>query len=252
MDSVVPLSSFLVYLTCELPLGYPFEPTLTPEFILIMKEKHRKELVRRQAAFLEIGKQYLPTHPWLAYLTALKHEAFLTFVPIETTPFINVSDQKEFSNCQQEWLKLRNESRKMTEDPIAFFSERLIQLQREAPKIDDLEKALNGALSAGFTALLPLAETPPEMPKGIGTDLAGALGFDGARKKAQAEIKRWHHQDSYLQLSLKTLSKMSSLSLETRTHGLEDVQGCLNTLKELRAERDFLIANYITPFIAPG
>ena len=242
-------SPLLPFLTCDLPAGYPFEPALTPDFIAIMKERHRKEIVRQQTGFLELGKQCLPTHPWLGYLTALKHDALLTFVPIETTPFVNVTDQKEFSDCQHIWLQLRNESRRAIEDPIAFFCERLVLLQREAPKIDDLERSLQGALAAGFTALLPLAETPPELPKGVGADLAGAFGFNKARREAEARIKAWHHQDSYLQLSLKTLSKMSSLSLETRTHGLKDVAGLLGTLNELREERDVLIATYLTPFL---
>ncbi len=102
MSSGTQDSDFLTYLKCELPFGYPFEPPLTPQLLPILKERQRMELVCRQAAYFKAANQVAPTHPWIAYIAALKHEAILSFIPVETTPFVNVADQKVFNTCHQE------------------------------------------------------------------------------------------------------------------------------------------------------
>jgi hypothetical protein len=243
-------SEFLTYLKCELPFGYPFEPPLTPQLLPILKERHRMELVYRQAAYFETANQLAATHPWIGYIAALKHEAILSFVPIETTPFVNVADQKVFNTCHQNWRQLRNESRRAIEDGIAFFCERLVMLQRDAAKIDDMEKRLLAALASGFTALLPITDEPPKMPEGLGTDIAGVLGLNKARrKKAEAEIKTWHLQDSYLQMCQQAINKISSVPPETKREGLKDVPGTLAALNGLKEEREILKGNYITPYL---
>jgi len=244
-------SEFLTYLKCELPFGYPFEPPLTPQLLPILKERQRMELVRRQAAYFETANQFAPTHPWIAYIAALKHEAILSFIPVETTPFVNVADQKVFNTCHQHWRQLRNESRRTIEDGIAFFCERLVMLQRDAARIDDMEKRLQAALAAGFTALLPITNEPPKLPEGLGTDIAGVLGLKSARrKKAEAAIKTWHLQDSYLQMCQQALNKISSVPAETKREGLKAVPGTLAALNGLKEEREVLKENYITPYLS--
>ena len=250
MSSDSATTSFVAYLTCGLPFGYPSEPPITPQFLETLRERQRKELVLQQAAFYETANAFAGQCPWIAYIAALKHEAVLAAIPIELPQFVQVTDQKIFNDCHLNWRRLRNESRPAIEDGIAFFCERLIQLQREAWKIDGLENTLRSALAAGFTALLPLDETPPELPKGLGANLASAVGLDKERREEiEAKIKAWHRQDSYLQLALRTLNKISSLPFETRQNGLKNVPGCLEALKGLREEREILIANYITPYV---
>ena len=244
-------SDFLIYLTCELPFGYPFDPPLTPQLLPVLKERHRMELVCRQAAYFETANQLVQSHPWIAHIAALKHEAILSFIPVETTPFVNVADQKVFNTCHQNWRQLRNESRRAIEDGIAFFCERLVKLQREAGKIDELEKRLTAALAAGFKALLPMTDEPPKPPEGLGVEIAGVLGLGKARRvEAEARIKTWHLQDSYLQTCQQLLNKISSLPLETRREGLKDVPGTLTALKGLEEEREVLKETYITPYVA--
>ena len=250
MSSDAQDSEFLIYLTCGLPFGYPFEPPLTPQLLSNLKERQRMEVVYQQAAYFEAASQLAPSHPWIAYLAALKHEAILSFIPIETTPFVSVTDQKIFNTCHQNWRQLRNDSRRGIEEGIAFFCERLVMLQRDAARIDDLEKRLRAALAAGFPALLPIANEPPKMPEGLATEIAGVLGLSTARKKAEAAIKTWHLQDSYLQMCQQALNKISSISPEAKREGLKDVQGTVAELNGLKEEREILKGNYITPYIA--
>jgi len=231
MSSGAPSPNFLTCLTCELPHGYPFDPPLTPQSIPLLKERHRKMLVVQQAALFEMAQPLAATHPWLAYLAALKHDAILSFVPVETTPFVNVTDQKYFNTCQENWRSLRHESRKAIEDGIAFFCERLVSLQREAALIDEVEKNLGVALTKGFTALLPISLEPP------------------ANASPEA-LKQWTHQDAYVQLCERPLNRITSLSAEMRQNGLKRLQDCIDALKGLREERDILIATYITPYIS--
>jgi hypothetical protein len=231
MSSGAPAPSFLTYLTCELPHGYPFDPPLTPQSIPLLKERHRKMLVVQQAAFFETAQSLSATQPWLVYLAALKHDAILSFVPIETTPFVNVTDQKYFNTCQENWRSLRHEIRKAVDDGISFFCERLVSLQREAALIDEVEKNLGVAMTKGFTALLPITLEPP----------AGA---------SPEMLKQWTHQDAYLQLCERPLNRITSLSPEMRQNGLRKLPDCVAALKGLHEERDILVATYITPYIS--
>ena len=230
MSSDVPASPFLTYLTCELPFGYPFEPPLTPEFLLILKERHRKDLAYRQAAYFETANQLAATHPWIAYIAALKNDAILTFIPVETTPFVIVTDQKYFNTYQQNWKLLRKRSHDAIEDGVAFFCERLVGLQREAALIDEVEKNLRTALTSGFTALLPISLEPPAKADGD-------------------KLKKWTMQDAYLQLCERPLNRISSLSPDMRQNGLKNLPACVDALKGLREEREVLNSAYITPYL---
>ncbi len=221
--------SFAAYLACDLPYGYPFEPTLTEQSLPQLKERHRKLIVAQQAEFQQAAQQLLLSHPWLAYIAALKDDALLTFVPIETTPFVNVVDQKAFKDLHENWRLLRNASRAASEDGIAFFCERLVQLQREAALIAEVEDVLRTAQKVGFTALLPISVEPPtEVP--------------------EDEIRQWHRQDGYIQLIERPFHRITSLPPDTRHHGLKDLATCLEALAGLREEKEVLVANYITPY----
>jgi hypothetical protein len=228
MSSGAP--SFLAFLTCELPYGYPFDPPLTPQSLPLLKERHRKQLVIQQAAFFDAAKEWAATHPWLAYLAALKHEAILDFIPVATTPFVNVTDQKYFNTYQEHWRSLRQESKAAIEDGVAFFCERLVGLQREAALIDEVEKNLRVAVTNGFTALLPISLEPP--------------------LKANADaLKQWTLQDAYLQLCERPLNRITSLPPEMRQNGLKMLPHCVDALKGLREERAHLVASYITHYL---
>ncbi len=116
-------------------------------------------------------------------------------------------------------------------------------LQRDAARIDDLEKRLQAALASGFTALLPITDEPPKLPEGLGLNKT-------RRQEAEAEIKAWHLQDSYLQMCQQALNKILSISPETKREGLKNVPGTLAALTGLKEEREILKGTYITPYVA--
>lgn len=245
MSSDTSPSAILRYLSCELPFDYPFEPPISTTLLAGMREKHRKEMTLQQVAFFEMANGMAATHPWIAFLGALKHEALLSLIPLDVPQFVLVTDQKIFNDCLNNWRMLRRAVQPAMEESLAFFCERLVALQRDAAKLDDLEEKLQAALAAGFTSLTDL---PVEPPNGTPSRLMSLSR--AAREEAEASVKRWHHQDSYMQAAQKVLNKILCVSPEMRRSGLGDVPGTLQALRDFREERAVLVGQYITPYLA--
>jgi len=251
MSSAAP-PSFLTYLTCDPPAGYPFRTATFPEHSLVLKERERRQFVHQQSVFLETARPFAVSHPWIAYLASLKNEAVLAVIPVDSTPFIDVADQKFLRDSQQKWKALRLETQAAIDQATALSCERLVLLQREASKIDECEKKLRTALDAGFTALKPLPPKPPEPVHGWLAEIAGAVAgkikADQAAKKAN--WKAWLLQEMYLAVCQGSLHSVTSLPPETRSNGTADLPASLAVLQNLRQERAALVENYITPYVA--
>ena len=246
MSSSPPVPNFPTYLTCDLPAGYPFDTPFWLPQPVVLKESVRRELVRQQATFLEVAEQVVGTHPWLAYLAALKHEAVIALTPIESIPFIEIAEQKFYNDTRQRWRQVKREARAGLDEPTAFFCERLILLQREGLKIDEAVTRMEAAINAGFTALDP---NPPPPPPEIARGLFGGFEIEPAKDdEAQAARKAWALHETYLGVCQVALKAVNSLPARNKHDMLRDLPACVAALKELREERAALLATYVTPY----
>jgi hypothetical protein len=247
MPANVPGDSFPEYLKCDLPFGYAASAPLMLPFAAPLKESQRKDVIDLQTRFLDLAERLADSHPWIAYLAALKHDVVLILLSKQPLQFCAIADQKTYNDAQQKWRALRKKSRSAIDDATALNCERLVLLQRESATIEDAEEKLRATLAAGYTALEPLPPEPPPPDRGWAALLPG--GKEKA-EAAQAKLKAWLLQDSYLRLCQKPVYSASSLPLPVRKHGLLDLPSCLAELGALRVERAALEAHYLTPYLS--
>jgi len=274
---------FLHYLMCDLPLGYPLKTPITRLLSPTLTLSSRRELLHQQSRFLDLAKPFLGTHPWIAYLAAIKHEAVLVTIPTYASQLVDIVDQFFFRDLQQKCKELREASRAAIDEATADNCERLILLQCEAAQIDDATKNVSAAIQAGFTAVEPLPPPPPEpepehksLPYfivcGVVCIVIGALippydggmawglvglivtGIFGARviKKEKARVraegakfKAYLMHESYYALCRKSVALVLALPFETRKSALVNLPPCLTALQALLPEREALEARYL-------
>ena len=279
---------FLHYLTCDLPFGYPLKTPISRLLAPTMTISSRRELLHQQSRFLDSAKPFLGTHPWIAYLAAIKHKAVLVTIPTYPEQLVDVVDKLFFRDLQQKEKELREASRAAIDEATAYCCDRLILLQSEASQIEDARKNVTAALQAGFTAVEPLPPPPPEpspdyrvLPYFIAAGLAclviGAVippedggmawglaglvvtGIVGARvlKKEKvrvhaegAKFKAYLLHESYFALCRKSVGLVLALPFEIRKSALVNLPPCLTALEALPPEREILEAKYITPFVS--
>jgi hypothetical protein len=274
---------FLHYLMCDLPLGYPLKTPITRLLAPTLTLSSRRELLHQQSRFLDLAKQVLGTHPWIAYLAAIKHEAVLVTIPTYAAQLVDIIDQLFFRDLQQKCKELREASRAAIDEATAQNCDRLILLQCEAAQIDDATKNVYAAIQAGFSAVEPLPLPPPEpepehksLPYFIVCGLAclviGALipPYDGGmawgliglivtgifaarvikKEKARvcaegAKFKAYMIHENYYALCRKSVALVLALPFETRKSALVNLLPCLIALKALPPEREALEAMYL-------
>jgi hypothetical protein len=287
MQADAPNHDFLHYLTCDLPFGYPLKTPITRLLDRALTLSSRRELLHQQSRFLDLAKQFLDTHPWIAYLAAIKHEAVLVTIPTYASQLVDIVDQLFFSDLQQKYKELREASRAAIDEETASWCDRLVLLQSEAPQIEDARKNVSAALQAGFTAVEPLPPPPAEpvpeqrvlpyfIAAGVACLVIGAMippydggmvwglaglivtGIVGARviKKEKARVhaegakfKAYMIHENYLALCRKSVRLVLALPFETRKSALVNLPPCLTALEALPPEREALEAKYIRPFI---
>ena len=153
---------FLHYLTCDLPLGYPLKTPIARLLASTMMSANRRDLLHRQAEFLDYAGQFLEAHPWISYLAAIKDEAVLVTIPTYESQLVDVVDILFFKDTQQKSKELKEAARAALDDATAQDCERLVLLQAEAAQIEDALKKVGGAIQAGFNAVEPLPRPPAE------------------------------------------------------------------------------------------
>jgi hypothetical protein len=278
---------FLHYLACDLPLGYPSKTPISRLLDPALTISPRRELLHQQSQFLDLAKQFLGSHPWIAYLTALKHEAVVVTIPTYDSHLVDVVDKLFFRDLQQKYKELREASRAAIDETTACDCERLVLLQSEAAKIENARKNVRAAIQAGFTAVEPLPPPPPEPSSGLGSlpyfiaagvaclvvsamipsyvggmawGLAGLVvtGILAARviKKEKARIqaksakfKAYMIHESYFALCRKSVGLILTLPFETRKSALVNLAPCLTALEALPPEREALEAKYLRPIL---
>jgi len=282
-----PDSNFLRYLTCDLPLGYPLKTPVTRLLMPTLTISSRRELLHQQSQFLDWAKPFLGTHPWIAYLAAIKHEAVLVTIPTYASQLVDVVDIVFFTDLQQKCRQLREAAHAAIDQPTAQDCDRLVLLQSEAAQIEDATKNFNAALKAGFTAVEPL---PPALPEpepdhgslpyfiagGVACLIVGAIipphyggmawGLMGAvitgivgtpvvkreksRVNPESEKFRAHLlHENYFSLCRKSVALVLALPFDTRKAALVNLPQCLTALEALHPEREALEARYIKPFV---
>jgi hypothetical protein len=247
----------------------------------------RRELLHQQSRFIDFAKPYLATHPWIAYLAAVKHEAVLVTIPTYDSQLVDMVDKLFFRDLQQKCRELRKASRAAIDEPTAQMCDRLILLQSEAIQIEDARKYITGAIQAGFTAVEPLPPSRPEpaheptlrpyfIAAGVACLVVGAVipaddggmawalaglvvtAIVGARviKKERtrvhaenAKFKAHLLHEHYFARCRKSVALVLALPFETRKSALVNLPPCLAALEALPPEREVLEAKYITPFI---
>ena len=278
---------FLHYLRCDLPLGYPLKTPISRLLTATLTIASRRELLHQQARFLDLARPYVDTHPWIAYLAAIKHEAVLIAIPTFASQFVDIVDTLFFRDLQLKGKELLEASRAAIDEKTAYDCDRLVLMQSEATQIENATNNVATAIQAGFTAVEPLPTPPPEplpenrtLPYFIGSAVACliagavipredgglAVGLVGLivtgitafyvlkKEKARfqsenARLKTHLIHENYHALCRKSVSLVLALPFESRNKALVDLPQCLDALKELPPEREALEARYITPFV---
>jgi hypothetical protein len=287
MSDVSAQHDFLHYLTCDLPLGYPLKIPITRLLDPSLTLSSRRELLHQQDRFLDLAKPFLATHPWIAYLAAVKHETVLVAIPTYPEHLVDIVDKLFFSDLQKKGKELKEASRAAIDDATAYWCERLVLLQSEATQIEDARKSVAGALQAGFKGVEPLPPPPPEpvpdhrllfqlmvigvaclvvssvIPLEYGGIIWGVVGLlvtwvVGARiiKKEKsrvnaegAKFKAYLIHENYFTLCRKSVGLVLALPFDVRKSALVDLSPCLTALEALPPEREALEARYIRPFV---
>lgn len=287
MPADEPQHDFLHYLTCDLPLGYPLKTPISKLLSPPQQSASRRELLHQQSRFLDFASQFLPTHPWIAYLAAIKHEAVLVAIPTYASQLVDIVDITFFHDLQRKNRDLRDASRAAMDEATASTCDRIILLQCEAAQIEDAQKYITGAIQAGYTAVEPLPPPPPEplpahrlLPNfivigaaclavsamiplvygGVAWGLAGAAAtwyfgaqvFKKEEARFEAEMVRYKASlvfENYHELCRRSVAPILALPLETRKSALGNLPPCLAALEALQPEREDLEARFIRPFV---
>jgi hypothetical protein len=281
-----PEQDFLHYLTCDLPLGYPLKTPMARLLTPTMTISRRRELLHRQAEFLDYAKQFLETHPWISYLATVKDEAVWVTIPTYESKFVDIVDVLYFKDTQQKRKELHEAARAALDEVTAQDCERLVLLQAEAVQIENAINNVGAAIRSGFTAVEPLPPPPPEpvperrlLPNFVaiavgcvvvgavippyyggmiwaltGLIVTGIIGFriigkEKARVRTENErFKDYLIHENYLVLCRKSVRLVLTLPFDTRMSALFGLPLCLTALEALLSEREALEARYIGPF----
>jgi hypothetical protein len=157
-----PDHDFLHYLMCDLPLGYPLKTSISRLLSPSLTIASRRELLHQQSRFIDLAQPYVNTHPWIAYLAAIKHEAVFIAIPTFDVQLVDMVDKLFFRDLQQKYKELREASRAAIDEATAYYCDRLVLMQSEATQIENATNNVATAIRAGFTALEPLPQPPPE------------------------------------------------------------------------------------------
>jgi hypothetical protein len=111
MSDDAPDSDFLRYLMCDLPLGYPLKSPISKLLVPNPTMAARRELLYQQDKFLDVANKFLPTHPWISYIAAIKHEAVLVIIPNYASQLVDIADVHFFTELQQKAKELQETSR---------------------------------------------------------------------------------------------------------------------------------------------
>jgi hypothetical protein len=287
MSDDAPDSDFLRYLMCDLPLGYPLKSPISKLLVPNPTMAARRELLYQQDKFLDVANKFLPTHPWISYIAAIKHEAVLVIIPNYASQLVDIADVHFFTELQQKAKELQETSRAAIDEATALNCERMVLLQSEAAQIESANKSVKGALQSGFTAVEPLPNPPKEPSTGLeklrnfviggvaclivsafvpwhyggmawglaGAVVVGIVGYRAIKKdqaiaaEETATFKAYLHHENYHALCRKSVSLVLALPFETRKTALVNLPPCLTALEALFPERTMLEATYITPFV---